>query len=184
MFQTLSLLQSKSWISLRCRQITLINSAGKTKYLFPLPHQKADLHLSKALFSLDAHNLQLHCFLGLGTSFCCLFFCPLDQPCTTLQMMQVTPRQHSTTVCLETNPYPSVFAVDHLSPAKGAITDPWHLILIYVTLRFLQGGGAGGFGLLNSIKMFLWIKIQQFTNRTLQVQLFAHLHRWIELTRC
>ena len=33
-----------------------------------------DLHPSKALFSLDPDNLQLHCFLGLGTLFCCLFF--------------------------------------------------------------------------------------------------------------
>ena len=51
-----------------------------------------DLHLSKAPFSLDPDNLQLHCFLGLGT-FCRSFFCPLDryQPCNTLQMAQVAP---------------------------------------------------------------------------------------------
>ena len=48
-----------------------------------------DLHPSKALFSLDPDNLQLHFFLGLGTLFCRLFFCPLDQPCKTLQMAQV-----------------------------------------------------------------------------------------------
>ena len=43
----------------------LINPDGKTKYLFPLPHQQVDLHLSKALqFSLDPYNLQLHFFLG------------------------------------------------------------------------------------------------------------------------
>ena len=45
---------------------------------------------SKALFSLDSYNPQLHCFLGLGTLFCCSFFSPLDQPCKTLQMVQVT----------------------------------------------------------------------------------------------
>ena len=164
----------------------------KTKYLFPLTHQQVDLHLSKALqFSLDPYNLQLHFFGEEHCSVNCSFFCPLDQTRKTLQMVHVAPpppphthQQSTHTVSLVTNPYPSVFAVNHLSPAKGAIADPWHLILIYVTLRFLQGGGAGGFGLLNSIKMFLWIKIQQFTNRTLQVQLFAHLHRWIELTRC
>jgi len=70
-----------------------------------------------------------------------------------------------------------IFLVNHLTPGSVAITDPWHLILIYVALRFLQGGGTGGIGLLNNIKAFLWIKVQQFTSRTLQVQLFAHLHR-------
>jgi len=73
-------------------------------------------------------------------------------------------------------PYMYKIIVNHLTPGKGAITDPWHLILIYVALRFLQGGGTGGIGLLNNIKAFLWIKIQQFTSRTLQVRLFAHLH--------
>ena len=37
-------------------------------------HFAEELHLSKALFSLDPDNLQLHCFLGLETSFCCSFF--------------------------------------------------------------------------------------------------------------
>ena len=30
-----------------------------------------DLRLSKALFSLDPYNQQLHCCLGLGSLFCC-----------------------------------------------------------------------------------------------------------------
>ena len=42
----------------------------------------------KALFSLDPDNLQLHCFLRLGALFCCSFFCPLNQPCKTLQTVQ------------------------------------------------------------------------------------------------
>ena len=50
----------------------------------------ADLHLSKALFSLDPYNLQPHCFF-LEILFCCSFFCPLDQPCKMLQTVQVTP---------------------------------------------------------------------------------------------
>ena len=37
-----------------------------------------DLHTSKALFSPDPDNVQLHCLLGLGALFCCLFFCSLD----------------------------------------------------------------------------------------------------------
>ena len=48
------------------------------------------MHLSKALFSLDPDNLQLHCFLGLGALFCS-FFCPLDQPCKTLQTVHAAP---------------------------------------------------------------------------------------------
>ena len=38
-----------------------------------------DLHLLKALFSLDPYNLQLHCFLGLGALFCFSFFCPFTR---------------------------------------------------------------------------------------------------------
>ena len=30
--------------------------------------------------------------LGLGTLFCCSFFCSLDQPCKTLQTFQVAPK--------------------------------------------------------------------------------------------
>ena len=59
-----------------------------------------DLHLTKALFSLNPDNLQLHCFLQLGTLFCCLFFCPLDQPFKTLQTVQVPPFKHCLTQVL------------------------------------------------------------------------------------
>ena len=47
-----------------------------------------DLHFSKALFSLNPDNLQLN-FLRLGALFCCSFFCSLDQPCKTMQMVRV-----------------------------------------------------------------------------------------------
>ena len=40
---------------------------------------------------LDPENLQLHCFVGLGALSCCSFFCPLDQSCKTLQMVQAAP---------------------------------------------------------------------------------------------
>lgn len=37
-------------------------------------------------------------------------------------------------------------------------------------------------GLLNNLRSFLWIKIQQFTTRQIEVELFRHLHslslRW------
>ena len=58
---------------------------------------------------------------------------------------------------------------------------PWQLLLMYIFLRFLQGGGAG-MGFLNNARQFLWIPIQQFTSRAIQIQVFSHLHslslRW------
>lgn len=58
----------------------------------------------------------------------------------------------------------------------------WDSILIYVGIKFLQGGGTGSMGLLNNLRSFLWIRIQQFTTREIEVELFAHLHslslRW------
>ena len=62
------------------------------------------------------------------------------------------------------------------------ISFPLEFILIYILLRFLQGGAVGTMGLLNNLRSFLWIKVQQYTARTMQIQLFAHLHslslRW------
>ncbi|CAL4080451.1 unnamed protein product, partial [Meganyctiphanes norvegica] len=58
----------------------------------------------------------------------------------------------------------------------------WQYVLIYVGLKFLQGGGTGGMGLLNNLRSLLWISVQQYTSREVQVQLYAHLHslslRW------
>lgn len=58
----------------------------------------------------------------------------------------------------------------------------WDLVLIYVFLKFLQGGGTGGMGLLNNLRSFLWIRIQQYTTREIELELFSHLHalslRW------
>ncbi|KAM4668125.1 ATP-binding cassette sub-family B member 6 isoform 2-T3 [Amazona ochrocephala] len=62
----------------------------------------------------------------------------------------------------------------------------WHTlawtVCAYVGLKFLQGGGAGSTGFVNNLRTFLWVWVQQFTNRQVQVQLFAHLHglslRW------
>ncbi|RVE75415.1 hypothetical protein OJAV_G00016570 [Oryzias javanicus] len=64
--------------------------------------------------------------------------------------------------------------------------DPWRsvatTVCTYVLLKFLQGGGAGSSGFVSNLRSFLWIRVQQFTNRVVQVQLFAHLHalslRW------
>lgn len=58
----------------------------------------------------------------------------------------------------------------------------WQLILIYVTLKLIQGGSTGSQGLLNIMRSFLWIRVQQYTKREIQLQLFSHLHnlslRW------
>ncbi|KAJ8682800.1 hypothetical protein QAD02_018592 [Eretmocerus hayati] len=58
----------------------------------------------------------------------------------------------------------------------------WDLVVIFVGLKFLQGGGSKGMGILNNLRSYLWIKIQQYTTREIQVELFRHLHslslRW------
>ncbi|XP_053554134.1 ATP-binding cassette sub-family B member 6 [Bombina bombina] len=62
----------------------------------------------------------------------------------------------------------------------------WHTlaltVCVYVILKFLQGGGAGATGFVSNMRTFLWIRVQQFTNRQVQIRLFAHLHslslRW------
>lgn len=52
----------------------------------------------------------------------------------------------------------------------------WDLVVIYVLFKFLQGGGTGGMGLLNNLRSFLWIRVQQYTTRELELELFRHLH--------
>ena len=79
-------------------------------------------------------------------------------------------------------------STSHLDAALGlthsptGVTLPLASILIYVMLRFLQGGSVGSMGLVNNIRSFLWIRVQQYTTRTMQVDLFKHLHalslRW------
>lgn len=58
----------------------------------------------------------------------------------------------------------------------------WDYILIFITLTFLKGGGTGTSGLLNDTRGLLWIKVQQYTTRAIQIKLFSHLHslslRW------
>lgn len=53
---------------------------------------------------------------------------------------------------------------------------PSNLILIYVGMKFLQGGGTGTMGILNNLRSFLWIRIQQYTSLTIEIELFRHLH--------
>ena len=62
------------------------------------------------------------------------------------------------------------------------ITFPMISILIYIILRFLQGGSIGNMGFTNNLRSYLWIRVQQYTMRAMQRRLFSHLHdlslRW------
>uniref|UniRef100_V5GJI0 ATP-binding cassette sub-family B member 6 n=1 Tax=Anoplophora glabripennis TaxID=217634 RepID=V5GJI0_ANOGL len=74
------------------------------------------------------------------------------------------------------------YIVDSMGGDESKMTFRWDWILIYVGFKFLQGGGTGGMGLLNNVRSFLWIRIQQYTTREVEVELFRHLHslslRW------
>ncbi|CAG9854344.1 unnamed protein product [Phyllotreta striolata] len=72
--------------------------------------------------------------------------------------------------------------VDSMSVEESQMVFRWDWVLMYVGFKFLQGGGTGGMGLLNNLRSFLWIRIQQYTTREVEVELFRHLHslslRW------
>lgn len=78
--------------------------------------------------------------------------------------------------------------VDSLTPTKtesGELVPPvfrWDLILLYCLLLFMRGGGTGTTGFLNNLRAFLWIPIQQYTTRRIQLKFLRHLHslslRW------
>ncbi|XP_061916225.1 ATP-binding cassette sub-family B member 6 [Entelurus aequoreus] len=82
----------------------------------------------------------------------------------------------------------NVFVPIYYKNIVNELTDgsSWHTlattVCIYVLLKFMQGGGAGASGFVSNLRSFLWIRVQQFTNRVVQVRLFAHLHalslRW------
>ncbi|KAK5638747.1 hypothetical protein RI129_013042 [Pyrocoelia pectoralis] len=56
------------------------------------------------------------------------------------------------------------------------------LIIVYVILKSLQGGGSDGMGILNNIRSMFWVRVQQYTTRNIRIALLAHLHdlslRW------
>ncbi|XP_061841085.1 ATP-binding cassette sub-family B member 6 [Nerophis lumbriciformis] len=82
----------------------------------------------------------------------------------------------------------NVFVPIYYKNIVNELTDgsSWHTlattVCIYVLLKFMQGGGAGASGFVSNLRSFLWIRVQQFTNRVVQLRLFAHLHalslRW------
>eukprot|EP00092_Neocalanus_flemingeri_P068912 GFUD01084323.1.p1 GENE.GFUD01084323.1~~GFUD01084323.1.p1 ORF type:complete len:834 (+),score=234.65 GFUD01084323.1:272-2773(+) len=71
--------------------------------------------------------------------------------------------------------------VNSLSSLSPVNPWPWMQVLFWVMLKLLLGGGMGQ-GLLNNLRSLLWISVQQFTTREIQVGLFEHLHtlslRW------
>ncbi|CAJ0599427.1 unnamed protein product [Cylicocyclus nassatus] len=75
-------------------------------------------------------------------------------------------------------PLYSKWIVDGLA---NPATFKYSLIYISTFLKFLQGNGAMG-GFLNTMRSYVWIPVQQYTTRELEVELFAHLHslslRW------
>ncbi|KAJ1348708.1 hypothetical protein KIN20_004072 [Parelaphostrongylus tenuis] len=69
-------------------------------------------------------------------------------------------------------PLYSKWIVDGLAKPE---TFQYSLIYISTLLKFLQGSGAMG-GFLNTLRTYIWVPIQQYTTRELEVELFAHLH--------
>jgi len=66
--------------------------------------------------------------------------------------------------------------VDALAGESGQVYFPWQDILVYIFLRFLQGG-TGGVGLFNNLRTLLWIRVEQYTTREISVTTFSHLHK-------
>ncbi|CAF1346686.1 unnamed protein product [Rotaria sordida] len=53
---------------------------------------------------------------------------------------------------------------------------PWRLVIVLMVFRFLQGAGLFGSGVLGIVRTTLWTKIEQYTTRSLKLQVFSHLH--------
>ncbi|XP_067130723.1 ATP-binding cassette sub-family B member 6 [Centruroides vittatus] len=60
-----------------------------------------------------------------------------------------------------------------LQPGESSLTYHWDFILIYVGLWFLQGQGNNS--LLNNMRSVLWIRVQQYTVKEVQIRLYTHL---------
>ncbi|KAK3099268.1 hypothetical protein FSP39_001923 [Pinctada imbricata] len=79
--------------------------------------------------------------------------------------------------------------IDSLSPTEDPVTEKviwpvfrWDLVLIWALLNYLKGGGTGSTGFLNNARAFLWIRVQQYTTRKIQLKFLTHIHglslRW------
>ncbi|GIY87294.1 ATP-binding cassette sub-family B member 6, mitochondrial [Caerostris extrusa] len=66
------------------------------------------------------------------------------------------------------------YIIDSLTIRGEPLTFRWDYILIYVAFWFLQGQGSNSF--LNNIRTFLWIKVQQYTVKEVEMDMYSHLH--------
>lgn len=66
-----------------------------------------------------------------------------------------------------------------LSTGGMSLAFRWDYVLIYVGLKVVQGGGAGGTGLLNNLRSLLWISVEQFTTREVQVRFLCWVFKVI-----
>ncbi|KAH8358778.1 hypothetical protein KR093_002463, partial [Drosophila rubida] len=137
------------------------NSWGKLRTLFPYLWPKKDIMLQIAvviciglLIAGRVIKLFLPIYRKLLGRSCCLNF-------------KLTSLINASPVL-----FPSV---DSLTIEPIAFR--WDFVLIYVALSFLQGGGTGGMGLFNNLRTFLWIRVQQYTTREIEIDLFRHLHQ-------
>ena len=79
-------------------------------------------------------------------------------------------------------------STSHLDAALGlthsptGVTFPLASVLIWALLRLLKGGSAGTMGLVSNLRDVLWIRVHQYTTRTLQFDIFTQIHtlshRW------
>ncbi|CAK8695554.1 unnamed protein product [Clavelina lepadiformis] len=80
------------------------------------------------------------------------------------------------------NPFVPIFYKKIVNSLTNDVswTIVWVQVVQYVLLKSLQGTGSGG--IIDSIRLYSWIKVQQYTNRCVQIRLFQHLHslslRW------
>jgi len=78
-------------------------------------------------------------------------------------------------------------SVVHVAEEKGggpadAASWPWNVVSVWLLLKVLQGGGVGTQGILNNLRTFLWIRVNQHITLEIQTELFNHIHslslRW------
>lgn len=85
----------------------------------------------------------------------------------------ITAAEHWTNLAMGTRAsLASYFTGENVANDGDTLVVPLKSLLIFVGLRFLQGG----VGLLSAIQNYLWIPVGQFTTREISVQLFEHLH--------
>ncbi|KAK7476600.1 hypothetical protein BaRGS_00032146 [Batillaria attramentaria] len=81
------------------------------------------------------------------------------------------------------NVFVPIYSRDIVNSLTGSSTLQfrWDLILIYCSLLYLKGAGVAG-GLLTQLRAQLWINVQLYSSKRMEVKVFTHLHslslRW------